>query len=177
MHALTFTTTAAVALIATTSGYAIDYLTVEQAQAALLPGRTLQASTLKLTPEQAKSVEKTSRARLRTREIRTWRADDGASFFVDEVLGKHEYITYAVALDSAGAVLGVEVLSYRESYGGEVRRPAWRAQFTGKTALAPLKLDEDIKNIAGATLSSRHLAEGVKRILAVHDLLLASNAR
>ncbi len=176
MRSLFAATATVTALVATTSGYAVDYLTVEQAQAALLPDRALIPATVTLSADQAKSVEKISRVRLRTREIRAWRASDGATFFVDEVLGKHEYITYAVALDPVGAVLGLEVLSYRESYGGEVRREAWRAQFAGKTALSPLKLDDDIKNIAGATLSSRHLAEGVKRLLAVHALTFAPRA-
>ena len=37
---------------------------------------------------------------------------------------------------------------------------------------ARLKLDEDIANISGATLSSRHIAEGVRRLLAIHDTAL-----
>ena len=61
----------------------------------------------------------------------------------------------------------VEILSYRESHGGEVRLPAWRRQFVGKTAASPLKVGDDIANISGATLSCSHLTEGVKRIVAV----------
>jgi Na+-transporting NADH:ubiquinone oxidoreductase subunit NqrC len=48
-----------------------------------------------------------------------------------------------------------------------VRDPRWRAQFVGKRAGAPLSLDDDIQNISGATLSCRHVTEGVKRILAL----------
>ena len=33
-------------------------------------------------------------------------------------------------------------MDYRETYGGEVRNPKWRAQFIGKTKDAPLKLDQ-----------------------------------
>ena len=53
-----------------------------------------------------------------------------------------------------------------------MREAKWRAQFTGKTAAAPLKLDADIQNISGATLSSRHVTEGVRRILALHAIAL-----
>jgi hypothetical protein len=42
----------------------------------------------------------------------------------------------------------------------------------GKTKTAPLQLDKDIQNISGATLSSRHLADGVRRLLALHDVAL-----
>ena len=66
---------------------------------------------------------------------------------VDEVIGKFELITYAVGIAHDGAVKQVEVLSYRESHGHEIRLPAWRKQFVGKTAASPLKLGEDIANI------------------------------
>ena len=38
----------------------------------------------------------------------------------------------------------------------------------GKSAASPLKVGSDIRNISGATLSSLHVAEGVKRILATY---------
>jgi FMN-binding protein len=48
-------------------------------------------------------------------------------------------------------------------------------QFVGKTASAPLKLDADIRNISGATLSSRHVTEGVRRLLATYEVAPAMN--
>ena len=56
-------------------------------------------------------------------------------------------------------------MQYIESYGYEVREAQWRAQFVGKSASSPLELNNDITNISGATLSSRHVTEGVKRVL------------
>ena len=85
-------------------------------------------------------------------------------------------IIYAVSLTAKGAVKQVEILEYNETYGGEVRGDAWRQQFVGKTSAAPLVLNKDIKNISGATLSSKHLTDGVKRILSFHDLVLKSLA-
>ena len=46
-----------------------------------------------------------------------------------------------------------------------MRDASWRAQFVGKSANSQLELDADIKNISGATLSSKHVTDGVKRIL------------
>lgn len=85
----------------------------------------------------------------------------------DDVLGKFELISYAVGIGADGKVRGVEILSYRESHGHEVRTPAWRKQFVGKAQGAPLKVGDDIANISGATLSCSHVTEGVKRIVAV----------
>ena len=160
------------ALAASTSGYATTYLTLEQAQAALFPGAALTPAPVTLTVAQRAAIEKTSGVRVRSPALRAWRVASGGWFIVDEVLGKHEFITYAVGLGADGAVRGIEIMDYRETYGGEVRNAKWRAQFTGKTSAAPLKLDADIKNISGATLSSRHIADGVKRLLATHDLVL-----
>jgi len=102
----------------------------------------------------------------------TWKAQAGDKllglFVVDHVIGKHLYIDYAVALDPAGRVMRVDILQYRESYGGEVREPGWLAQFVGKTSSSSLKVGSDIRNISGATLSSLHVTEGVKRILATY---------
>jgi Na+-transporting NADH:ubiquinone oxidoreductase subunit NqrC len=90
------------------------------------------------------------------------------------VIGKHEFITYALALTPDGTIRGIEILDYRETYGGEIRNPNWRRQFVGKRSGSRLRLDEDIKNISGATLSSRHVTDGVRRLLAIYQLLLAS---
>ncbi len=166
-----FTAVPLTALVAP-SAMAVTYLTTEQAQKEIFPGKSFTAMPIKLTADQRKAIEQASRVRVLRDDQKVWRVSGGGWFIVDEVIGKHEYITYAVGLDAGGAVRGIEVMEYRESYGGEVRNPKWRAQFVGKTKAAPLKLDEDIQNISGATLSSRHITDGVKRLLALHEIAL-----
>jgi Na+-translocating ferredoxin:NAD+ oxidoreductase RnfG subunit len=102
---------------------------------------------------------------LRTIEARQGEAVLGR-VIVDSVLGKFEQIDYAVALDAAGKVLAIEILTYREGHGAEVRLPAWRNQFVGKSAADPLKIGADIANISGATLSCTHITDGVHRLVA-----------
>ena len=85
---------------------------------------------------------------------------------VDSVVGKFELIDYAVALDPAGKVLAVEILTYREGHGSEVRLPAWRNQFVGRSAADPVHIGSDISNISGATLSFTHVTDGVHRLVA-----------
>lgn len=154
------------------AGYGAVYLSVEQAQQAIFPGASFTAAPRTLTPDQRKAIEKASGVPARRPEIKAWRTSSGGWFIVDDVLGKHEFITYAVGITADGAVKGIEIMEYRETYGHEVRDPKWRVQFLGKTKAAPLKLDQDIRNISGATLSSRHITDGVKRLLALHDLVL-----
>lgn len=167
----TFAIPVGVALTVPAPCFAAIYVSAEQAQKLIFPGATVSPANVALSPGQRKAIEKASGIRLR-KDPRVWRVAGGGWFVVDEVLGKHEFITYAVGLSAAGAVKGIEIMEYRESYGYEVKEAKWRAQFTGKTAAAPLKLDEDIQNISGATLSSRHLTEGVRRVLALHAIAL-----
>ena len=137
--------------------YAATYLTVEQAQQTIFPGEKLAPANIMLTNEQAREIERRSDANVRRKNIKLWKVANGSYFIVDEVVGKHEFITYAVGLNADGY---------------EVRNADWRAQFVGKNAAAPLKLNKDIKNISGATLSCRHIADGVKRILATYEIAL-----
>jgi len=152
--------------------YAATYLTVEQAQQAIFPGQKLSQSFVTLTSEQAREIERRSDAKVRHKEVQLWKASGGGYFIVDDVVGKHEFITYAVGLNADGTVKQIEIMTYRESYGYEVRNADWRAQFVGKNVSAPLKLSQDIKNISGATLSCRHITDGVKRILATYEIAL-----
>ncbi len=159
------------------TAYAVQYLSIAQAQQALFPGATQFAAVkLTLSSEQRRAVEQAAGVRVRNLELSAWRVSSGSLplgwFMVDEVLGKHEFITYAVALSTDGTVRNIEILDYRESHGGQVRDAKWRAQFAGKGAGALLKLDEDITNISGATLSCKHIADGVRRMLATYEVAL-----
>ena len=152
--------------------YATQYLSVEQAQQLAFPeAKQFVAANVIYQPAQIAAIEKQSGVRVQTRGEQVWRAEaDGrllGYFILDYVIGKHLVIDYAVALTPDGHVHRVEVLEYRESYGGEIRSPSWLAQFVGKSASSPLKVGSDIRNISGATLSSQHVTEGVKRIMAI----------
>jgi Na+-translocating ferredoxin:NAD+ oxidoreductase RnfG subunit len=154
------------------STFAVQYLTVDQAQKAIFPGKSFTATPVKLTDAQRKAIAQQSGVRVLRDEQQVWRASGGGWFIIDEVVGKHEFITYAVGLNADGSVKQIEIMDYRETYGGQIRDEKWRAQFAGKTTRSTLKLDRDIKNISGATLSCRHITDGVKRLLAFYEIAL-----
>jgi Na+-translocating ferredoxin:NAD+ oxidoreductase RnfG subunit len=155
------------------AAYGETYMSVEEAQATLFPGEVLTRLDVTLTPAQIAAIEKLGGVNVRVKRLQVWKAASGGAFFVDQVLGKHEYITWALAVDAGGRVRGLEILDYRETYGSEIRNAKWRAQFAGKSVAAPLKLDKDIRNISGATLSCRHITDGVKRLLATYATLFS----
>jgi Na+-transporting NADH:ubiquinone oxidoreductase subunit NqrC len=92
---------------------------------------------------------------------------------LDDVIGKFELISYAVGINPDASVRQVEILTYRESHGGEIRNPAWRRQFAGKRAPAGMAIGDGIANISGATLSCTHVTDGVRRIAAIAQVVLA----
>ena len=157
--------------------WATVYLSIEQAQALMFPGATFQPDTRTLTSEQAKAIEHASGVNVRSRQLRVWRVSTGGWFIADEVVGKHEFVPFAVGLDASGAVKAIEILEYREAYGGEIREESWRRQFLGKRAGARLQLNRDIPNISGATLSSKHITDGVTRLLATYEIVLKQPVR
>jgi hypothetical protein len=131
---------------------------------------------LALNPDQKQAVTQLAGPQPPHRSLRAWKAMRGSDVlgyvFVDEVLGRQDMITYAVAIDASGRMTPIEVLSYRESHGSEIRGTAWRRQFDGRQGLDHLRFGTDIKNIAGATLSCEHVTQGVRWISALWQVTL-----
>lgn len=154
--------------------YSAEYLSAEAAQKAAFPDATVFERVIVSTEVKAAIAREAGRFAV---DPKVWRARKGTDaigwFIVDEVIGKVELITYAVALDPTGAIKGLDIMAYRETHGEAIRLPAWRTQFTGKRASDPLRLDTDIRNISGATLSCRHVTEGVHRLLLLYERALA----
>jgi Na+-translocating ferredoxin:NAD+ oxidoreductase RnfG subunit len=148
------------------------YASVEQAQKLLLPNKQLHQTPILIDKELQEKMRVASSIRHPFQGNRIWKASDGSWFVIDEVVGKHEMITYAVGLNPTGSITGIEILEYVESYGYEVAEAQWRNQFVGKNIDDPIKLNQDIQNIGGATLSCKHIADGVKRVAVLHELVL-----
>ncbi|MFT4718218.1 MAG: Na+-translocating ferredoxin:NAD+ oxidoreductase RnfG subunit [Rickettsiales bacterium] len=152
--------------------YAKTYLTVDQAKKVLLKDISTKTIEVILTKDQIKSIAKASKVRVNNNRLNAQKTENGGWFIIDQVVGKHENIDIAVTLTKDGKVGGIEVLTYRETYGGEVMNPKWLAQFFGKGNDEHLKLDEQIKNISGATLSCRHITDGINRLTHTWDQVL-----
>lgn len=150
------------------------YLSTEQAQKLIFPNAALHKVAIQLSPEQMKSLDKASNVSYPLKIDQVYKSNDGGWFMVDQALGKHEMITYAIGINSDGTIKQIEILQYNESYGEQVRGEAWRQQFVGKTITSPLTLNKDIRNLSGATLSSKHLTDSIRRALQFHALVLKS---
>jgi len=150
------------------------YLSDEQAAQLVFPGQKFVRKEITLTDEQVSQIEKASGETVRNKKLTALVTPSKDALLVDQVLGKHEFITLATGIAADGSIRGVEILEYRESYGSQVRNADWRKQFVGKGKTAALKLNNDIRNISGATLSSAHVSAGVRRLLHTYDIARSS---
>jgi Na+-translocating ferredoxin:NAD+ oxidoreductase RnfG subunit len=91
---------------------------------------------------------------------------------VMDVIGQYRPITFVVGIHPEGSVARVDIMVYRETRGSEVRRRAFLEQYEEKSLESPLRLNNDIINITGATLSSRHVTQGVRLALMLHARLI-----
>jgi Na+-translocating ferredoxin:NAD+ oxidoreductase RnfG subunit len=160
--------------ITSINAYAEIYMSEQQAVASIFPGAAgaaMEKSKIELSSDESDKIAKNSSETVRSKSLTVWKDKEKNVVFIDQVLGKHEFITFAVGIDREGAVKGIHILEYRETYGSQVRKDDWRGQFNGKTIAAPLKLDKDIQNISGATLSSSHVTGGVRRLLNTYDIV------
>ena len=156
---------------------AAKYMTLEQAQKLIFSqaDEFIDAAVM-LTPDQMRVLELLSGIPSRGPRQQVWRAMGQGKllgwFVIDQVIGKHELITYAAGIDADGRVRQVQIIEYLEAYGYQVRAQRWRDQFIGKTVDNTLKVGVDIGNIAGATLSTNHITDGIRRLLYLHQIAL-----
>jgi len=148
------------------------YLSPDEALRAAFPGAArFEREEVTLTPEQSARVSEAAGYPVSERRFAAYRAmaaegPVGYAVITDEI-GKFHHITFLVGVDPDGRVEGVEVLVYRESRGGEVRHRRFLRQYDGKSIRDPIRLNRDIINITGATLSVRAINRGVRKVLGV----------
>jgi len=150
------------------------YLTEEQALKILFPrAQKIRAEDLRLTPEQKIRIQDRIGWKFPEESFKAFTAQNNGTVdgyaVIQETIGKHRPITYIIGVSPEGRVFDVEVMVYRESRGNEVRRKRFNAQYEGKTADDPIRINKDILNITGATMSVRSVSAGVKRALVLVD--------
>jgi len=91
--------------------------------------------------------------------------------FIDSKRSKFDLFDYMVVLNKDLSIKKVNILVYREDYGGEICSPTFLKQFNGKNYQSKLKLGDDVQGISGATISCRQSISGVKIITKKAKLL------
>ena len=96
---------------------------------------------------------------------------------ITEEVGKFHPYTFIVSMTPEGKIMEIAILVYRESRGAEIAHKRFLHQFKGKSLKNPLRINRDIINITGATMSVVTMCTGVKKVLAVIDQFYLSGKR
>ena len=150
------------------------FLTEEEALTLMLPkSERVRKEVLQLSPDQKSTVESRIGWKFPEHSFEVYIGESGATIdgyvMVQNTIGKHKAMTYMVGVDKKGRVLNVELLVFREARGSEIRTKRFNVQYEGKTVLDPVRINRDIINISGATMSVRSMSAGVKRVLVLID--------
>lgn len=156
-----------------------ELIGVEQALAKVFKKATgIERTDVALTPDQIVLIEKSAEIQFdqtHATHIIYYTARDAHGIlgyvFEDTVQGKWGPIHYALAVDPRGTILEVVILDYQEIRGRPIAKKRFLRQYQKKSIGDPLRLRSDIDGITGATISSRSLTDGVRKLLNVFDVL------
>ena len=84
--------------------------------------------------------------------------------YLDEAPSKFENFNFMVIFNNDLTIKNVEVLIYREDYGGEIGSRRWLRQFEGKSAGKDMEYSDDIVGISGATISCKSITQHIKHL-------------
>jgi Na+-translocating ferredoxin:NAD+ oxidoreductase RnfG subunit len=150
------------------------FLTEEEALKLMFPkSERIRKDFIRLTSEKKTQIEERIGWKFSEEFFEVYIGETGIEVdgyaLIQNTIGKHKPMTYMVGVDHTGHVSNVELLVYRESRGSEVRTKRFNVQYEGKTVSDPVRLNKDIINISGATMSVRSFSAGVKRVLVLVD--------
>ena len=138
-------------------------------------GANVERRTAMLTDEQTRAAEDLAQSKLSSRVWTYYAGATGTAYFEShKVRTMNE--TFMVVVNPDGTVRFIEILSFAEP--DEYQAPKlWLKQFKGRPLDGELLPRRGLRNITGASITSDAVTQGVRRILAVHQVLNAQPAK
>ena len=150
------------------------FMTEDEGVKTIFPrSERVRKDLIRLNPEKKSQIEERIGWKFPEEAFEVYVGETGARVdgyaVVQNTIGKHKPMTYMVGVDSQGSISDIELLVFREARGSEVRQKRFNSQYEGKTVLDPVRINKDIINISGATMSVRSMSAGIKRVLVLVD--------
>ena len=151
-----------------------EFLTEEAALKTIMPkSQQVRKELIRLTPEQKELIQQRIGWKFPEDSFELYIGQTGDKIdgyaMIHNTIGKYKPMTYMVGVDAKGTCTDVELLVFRDAKGSEVRTKRFNSQYDGKTVTDPIRINKDIINISGATMSVRSMSAGVKRALVLVD--------
>jgi hypothetical protein len=150
------------------------FMSEEDAVKLMLPkSQRIRRELIRLTQEKKELIEERIGWKFPEDSFEVYIGETGDTVdgyaLLHNTIGKHRHMTYMVGVDAEGRCTNVELLVFREAKGSEVGKKRFNSQYEGKTVSDPIRINKDIINISGATMSVRSISAGVKRVLVLVD--------
>jgi len=151
-----------------------EFMTEEEAVKTILPkSQRVRKELIRLTQDRKELIEQRIGWKFPEDSFDLYIGQTGDTIdgyaMVHHTIGKYKPMTYMVGVDAKGICTDVELLVFRDAKGSEVRTKRFNSQYDGKTVTDPIRINKDIINISGATMSVRSMSAGVKRVLVLVD--------
>ena len=151
-----------------------EFMTEEEALKTVMPkSQQVRKELIRLTSEKKELIEQRIGWKFPEDSFELYIGQTGDKIdgyaMVHNTIGKYKPMTYMVGVDAKGTCTDVELLVFRDAKGSEVRTKRFNSQYDGKTVTDPIRINKDIINISGATMSVRSMSAGVKRVLVLVD--------
>jgi len=168
-----------VVVVSSSRGQAEELIPADNALKKVFKGATdFKREEINLSPEQVADIESKSGASFDgahpPRVVRYTATRDGETLgfaFEDTVMGKWGSIHYLAGIDPGGAILEVVVLGYQEIRGRPIAKARFLRQYKRKTVNDPLRLHKDIDGVTGATISSRSITDGIRKLIHIFNAI------
>lgn len=151
-----------------------EFMTEEEALKVVMPkSQLVRKELIRLTPEKKELIEQRIGWKFPEDSFELYIGQTGDKIdgyaMIHHTIGKYKPMTYMVGVDAKGTCTDVELLVFRDAKGSEVRTKRFNSQYEGRTVMDPIRINKDIINISGATMSVRSMSAGVKRVLVLID--------
>jgi hypothetical protein len=139
----------------------------------------IDAKTYVLSDEQAAKIESLSKSALESRLVTVHTGLRGGEALGFALIDVHNVRTLPeacmIVLTPQGQVRSLRMLAFHEPMD-YLPPQRWYGQFEGKAGGDTLRLGGDIHGVVGATLSAQAATRGVRRALALYEVLLKTPA-
>jgi hypothetical protein len=151
-----------------------EFLSEEDAVKVMLPkSQSVRKELIRLTGQKKELIEQRIGWKFPEDSFEVYIGQTGDKIdgyaMIHNTIGKYKAMTYMVGVDAKGTCTDVELLVFRDAKGSEVGRKRFNSQYDGRTVSDPIRINKDIINISGATMSVRSMSAGVKRVLVLID--------
>lgn len=152
------------------------YYSKSEALDSAFPGADrVDSRTIVLNDEEASAIQSLAKAKLETRLITVYTGVKDGEIVGYAFIDIHNVRTlpeaFLIVLSPEGEIESLQVLAF---YEPEEYLPSegWLAQFDRRVLDDQLRLGGEIHGIAGSTLSARAVTDGVRRSLAIFELIV-----